>query len=103
MEAHELAAHAAILTMTAREAVEELDAVREHPEVVDSLRELAGFDRLGEILNGASGGDPAAYVLELADGLEPFRQELMDDEPELVERLIVVAHAVQRASTHVFA
>jgi hypothetical protein len=98
---HQLAQQAEILTVTAREAVEELDAVREHPEVIDVLREMAGYDDLGAILNGDGGSDPAAYVSGLADALEPFRQELMDDEPELVEQLIVVADAVQRAATRV--
>lgn len=97
----ELAKHAEILAVTAREAVEELDAVREHPEVITILRELAGDDRLGGILNGVAGEDPAGYVRDLADGLEPFRHELMHDEPELVERLIEVAAAVQRATTPV--
>lgn len=96
---HQLAKHAEILAVTAREAAEELDAVREHPEVVDALRELAEYGGLGEVLNGVPGGDPAGYVRGLADALEPFRHELMDDEPELVERLAVVATAVQRATT----
>lgn len=98
---YELAKHAEILAVTAREAVEELDAVREHPEVVEVLRELAGDDRLGGLLNGVANGDPAGYVRDLADGLEPYRHELLHDEPELVERLIEVAAAVQRATSAV--
>jgi hypothetical protein len=101
MRHHELAAHAAILAVTAREAAEELDAVREHPQVIDALRELGGYDRLGDVLNGAAGDDPRGYVRSLADDLEPFREKLMDDEPELVERLITVAAAVQRAAASV--
>lgn len=98
MHHHELIEQAEILTGTAREAAEELDAVREHPETIGTLRELAGYEGLGDILNGAAGGEPAAYVSSLADDLEPFRHELMHDEPELVHRLAVVAAAVQRAS-----
>ena len=101
MERHELARYAAILAVTAREAAEELDAVREHPEVIDVLRELADHDRLGEILDGAVGDDPGAFLQALADGLEPFRERLMDDEPALVEQLIAVAAAVQRAADRV--
>jgi hypothetical protein len=101
MRHHELAAHAAILAVTAKEAAEELDAVREHPQVIDTLRELGDYDRLGDILNGPAGDDPRGYVRSLADDLEPFRQELMDDEPELVERLVMVAAAVQRAAAQI--
>jgi hypothetical protein len=97
MRHDELAKHAAILAVTAREAAEELDAVREHPQVVDVLRDLADYDRLGEILNGAVGDDPASYVRNLADDLEPFQHGLMDDEPELVERLVTVAAAMRQA------
>ncbi len=83
---------------TAREAAEEMDAVREHPQVIDTLRALAGYNRMGEVLNGVAGADPQAFVSHLADDLEPFRHRLMDDEPELVERLVVVAAATQRAA-----
>lgn len=72
-----LEAYAEILAVTAREAVEEMDAVCEHPEVIEVLRALA------------------ARLNALADDLEPFRHALMHDEPELVERLITVAAAVQ--------
>jgi hypothetical protein len=98
MGRHRLATHAEILAVTAKEAAEELDAVRAHPQVIDTLRELASSGGVGEILNGSVGSDPEGYLRDLADALEPYRSELMDDEPELVERLALVAAALQRAA-----
>src|SRR4051794_18682077 len=94
----DLAKQAAILTVTAIQAAEELDALQANPEAVDVLRQLADYDDLPQILNGHTGTDPAAYVRTLADELEPFQQKPLVSEPELVERLAVVAIAVRDAS-----
>src|SRR5687768_8219024 len=94
----ELATHATIVAETAREASEELDAVREHPQVIGALRALADDDSVLEALDGSLGDDPAGYLRGVADDLEPFRHELMHDEPELVERLLFAAAATQRAA-----
>jgi hypothetical protein len=99
----ELATQAAILAKVATEAADEYDAVREHPEVIDVLRKLSRSDRLGDVFRGEAGDDPSAYLLDLADSLEPFREQLMDDEPELIERLLRVAALVHRAAERVLA
>jgi uncharacterized protein (DUF2249 family) len=97
MEQNRLTEQTQVVTLVAREVVEEPDAIERHPEIFDVLAELASGDNMDGLFGG-NGHDPAAFVAALAEGLAPYRTELLDDAPELVEGLGILAAELARVS-----
>lgn len=97
MEQNGFTQHAQIVAVVAREVVEEPDAIERHPEIFDALSALARDDRLRGLFGG-NGHDPVAFVNALVEGLAPYRTELLDDAPQLVESLVLLASELRRAS-----
>jgi hypothetical protein len=87
-----------LLGVVAAEAVEEPDAVARHPEVIDALSVLAQFDDLNAYFGG-NGHDPNAFAAALAEGLAPYRELPLDDNPELIQNLAFMAWALQKQRT----
>ncbi|MDA0184114.1 hypothetical protein OJ997_27645 [Solirubrobacter phytolaccae] len=93
--------HARILSTAAAEAVGEPDVIARRPEVIEMLRELASDP---ELPSAVARVVPEVFanirgeLEQLADELEPYRTEPLDDSPELVERLALIAWALQRAN-----
>lgn len=81
-----LVAKATFIGKVASEAAEESDAIQRNPEIIDVLGEIAEFQGLNQRFGG-NGHDPNAYVAALAVGLAPFREQPMEEEPELVQSL----------------
>jgi hypothetical protein len=96
MEAHDLDAQAQFIAQVAREAVDEADAIARHPEIVDVLLELSQEPELLIEQFGDTGPDPASFVQALAEGLTPYRQAPLEEAPELITGLALVAEALQR-------
>ena len=94
--------HARILSIVASEAVGEPDAVSRRPEVIDTLVTLSRDPHLRDIVEGVAPGvlpDPATDLAQLADALAPYRERPLDDAPELVERLALVAWILAQATS----
>lgn len=90
-----------LLATAAVEAAEEPDTIMRRPEVIDVLEDLADQDDLHDVFERVTPGliaDPEAWVRTLAQALAPFRQEPLDDQPELVGRLALVAWILQSAA-----
>ena len=83
-----------LLSLVAEEAVDEPDVICRRPEVIDALGALAGYDRLNDYFGG-NGHDPNGFAAALAEGLEPYRSRLLDDNPEMVQSLAFLAWALQ--------
>ncbi len=94
MSSHDLQADAGLISRVATEAVEEPDAIRRHPEVVDAVAGLAGRDGLNALF-GSNGHDPDAFVTALAAGMRPYQEALLTDDPELVENMGVLGAAMR--------
>jgi hypothetical protein len=78
---------AEFIAQVAYEASEEPDAVEQHPEIVDVLRALTDDQERLHVAFGANGHDPVAFVKALADGLEIYRNQELEDAPELIDGL----------------
>jgi len=85
---------ARLIGLVATEAVDEPDAIVRHPEVVDVVAALAGQPGLSALF-GSNGHDPDAFVTALAAGLRPYQEVLLDDAPELVESMALLAQALR--------
>jgi hypothetical protein len=93
--------HAHVLSIAAAEAVGEPDVISRRPNVIDALRELADDGNLrAEIARVAPEvfQDVNVEAAELADALEPYTARPLDDAPQLVERLALIAWALQRVA-----
>lgn len=93
---------ARFLCLVAGEATEEPDTIQRHPEVVDVLLRLAGSASLPAIFERVIPGvvaDPAGYVRSLAELVAVYRNEPLDDAPEVVEGLALVAWIVEAATS----
>lgn len=91
MQGQGLAEHEKLISRVAYEAAEESDAIERNPQVVEVLSDLANTQ--GEELYvafGSNGHDPVAFVNALAEGLEPYRTEPLEEQPELVSGLGLV-------------
>lgn len=102
MESLDIAACARLLSLAATEAVEEPDTISRRPEVVDVLADLAKHEELPEAFARAVGGavtDPSAYVGALSQALAPYVDAPLDDAPELIEGLAIVAWVLERAAS----
>ncbi len=95
MTTDELAARATLIGRVAYEASEESDAIERNPGIIDALRELAVERQRMHVAFGSNGHDPEAFLNALADGLEIYRVESLDNAPELIEGLGLVAQALQ--------
>jgi hypothetical protein len=96
MNGQGLAEQADLIARVAYEASEEADAIERHPQVVDVLSDIA--NEHGEQLHvafGANGHDPVAFVNALAEGLEPYRLQPMEDQPELVAGMGLVGQTLR--------
>ena len=82
-----------LVSVVAAEASEEPDAVSRHPEVIDALNALAGYDRLNDYFGG-NGHNPNGFAAALAKGLEPYRQAPIEN-PELIQGIAFLAWALQ--------
>jgi hypothetical protein len=85
---------ARLVGAVATEAIDEPDAIMRHPEVVDAIAGLAGQHGLNDLFGG-NGHDPDAFVAGLADALRPYKAEPLNDAPELVQALNVLAVALR--------
>ena len=96
MQDQGLAEQAGLIARVAYEAAEEADAVERHPQVVDVLSSIASEhgDQL-YVAFGSNGHDPVAFVSALAEGLEPYRARPMEDQPELVAGMGLVAQTLK--------
>jgi hypothetical protein len=94
MEQQQFKERVQLLRLVAAEAVEEPDVITRHPEVIDALREIAGYESLNDYFGG-NGHDPNGFAAALADGLVPFRVAPLDDNPELVQQLAFLAWALE--------
>jgi hypothetical protein len=83
-----------LISVVAAEAPEESDVISRHPEVIDALTALASYDHLNNHFGG-NGHDPNAFAAALAEGLAPYRDIPLDDNPELVQHLAFLAWALQ--------
>jgi hypothetical protein len=82
-----------LICVVAAEASEEPDAVCRHPEVIDALNALAGYERLNDYFGG-NGHNPNGFAAALAKGLAPYREAPLDN-PELVNGITFLAWALQ--------
>jgi hypothetical protein len=97
----EMTTSMALLARAAVEAAEEPDTIMRRPEVIDVLEDLADQNDVRGIFERVTPGlivDPEAWVRALAQALAPFRNEPLDDQPELVGRLALVAWILQSAA-----
>lgn len=83
-----------LLSVVASEAADEPDVIARHPEVIDVLVELSGYEHLNDHFGG-NGHDPNGFAAALAEGLTPYREVPLDDNPELVQQLAFLAWALQ--------
>lgn len=97
MRDHGLTERANLIARVAYEASEEADAIERHPQVVDVLSDIAN-DQSEQlyVAFGANGHDPVAFVNALAEGLEPYRVQPMEDQPELVAGMGLVGQTLRR-------
>jgi hypothetical protein len=93
--------HARVLSLAAAEAVGEPDTITRRPEIIDALLSLSSdpalADTVERVAPSALGPDPVSEVKRLADALAPYRECPLDDAPELVERLLLVAWLLNKA------
>lgn len=82
-----------LISVVASEASEEPDTVVRHPEVIDALNALAGYDQLNDYFGG-NGHNPNGFAAALARGLEPYCEAPLDD-PDLVQGINFLAWALQ--------
>lgn len=94
MSSHDLQAEAHLISRVASEAVEEPDAIRRHPDVVDAVEGLAGRSGLNALF-GSNGHDPDAFVTALAAGMRPYTEILLTDDPELIENMGLLGAALR--------
>lgn len=87
-----------LVSVVAAEAPEEPDVVARHPEVIEALTALAEYDSLNDHFGG-NGHDPNAFAAGLAEGLTPYRETPLDDNPELIQGLAFLAWALQKPRT----
>jgi hypothetical protein len=93
-----LAAKADFIGKVAAEAAEESDAIQRNPEIIDVLAEVSKFGGLNARFGG-NGHDPSAYVEALASGLEPYREQPMEERPELVQSLGFLSWVLEEQRT----
>jgi hypothetical protein len=93
MEQAEFNRQVHLISVVAAEASEEPDAVERHPEVIDALNALAGYNRLNDYFGG-NGHNPNGFAASLAAGLVPYRDAPLDN-PELIQGLTFLAWALQ--------
>lgn len=98
MTKDEIQESADLIARVAQEASEEPDAIEQHPEVVDVLRGLAGEQQHLHVAFGSNGHDPVAFVKALADGLEIYRNQELEDAPELIDGLGFLAATLRTYS-----
>jgi hypothetical protein len=94
MEMYDWDAKGRFIGQVALEAVDESDAIERHPQIIDVLRELADQPDLNDIFGG-NGHDPAAFVRALAEGLVPYRTAAMEETPELIQGLALLAQKIR--------
>lgn len=102
METSDITRTASILSVVATEAAEEPDAIARNPGVVDVLEEAADRDDLAELFERVIPGvidRPDEFLRNLAGELAPFQSEPLDDSPEIVVRLALVAQVFQLADS----
>ncbi len=102
MQMPEMMSSARLLALVAVEASEEPDAIARHPEVIEVIQELADRDDVGAIFERVIPGvvkEPASYLRSLASNLDRFRTEPLDDTPEAVENLALVAWVMEAAAS----
>jgi hypothetical protein len=102
METSDITRTASILSLVAIEAAEEPDAIERNPEVVDLLEEAADWNDLVELFERVIPGvldRPDDFLRALARELAPFRSVPLDDAPEVVLRLALVARVFQLADS----
>ena len=95
MNGQDLQTDAEFIAQVAYEASEEPDAIEQHPEIVDVLRGLTEDGEQLHVAFGTNGHNPVAFVTALADGLEPYRTEELEDAPELIDGLGFLAAALR--------
>jgi hypothetical protein len=83
-----------LVSVVAAEATEEPDAVARHPEVIDALNALAGYDGLNDHFGG-NGHNPNGFAAALAKGLAPYRDAPLDDNPDLIQGITFLAWVLQ--------
>jgi hypothetical protein len=94
MEQQEIAEKAQFIALVATEAADESDAIERHPEIVDVLTDLSHYAEVPGLF-GANGHDPVAFLKALAEGLAPYRTRPLEEAPELVNGLALVAQTLR--------
>ncbi|MFT3864586.1 MAG: hypothetical protein QM729_09965 [Solirubrobacterales bacterium] len=94
MEQSNITEEVRLLRVVAAEAVEEPDVIARHPDVIDALNVIASYDRLNDHFGG-NGHDPNGFAAALAEGLAPYREAPLDDDPEIVQQLVFLAWALE--------
>jgi hypothetical protein len=93
--------HARVLSLAAAEAVGEPDTIGRRPEALDVLDALSTdpslLSAIESVAPGVLGTDPAAEIKRLAEDLATYRDRPLDDAPELIEKLLLVAWLVRQA------
>lgn len=101
MDSQDFASRAEFIAQVAYEASEEPDAIEQHPEIVDMLRDMAADKHGLHKAFGANGHDPVAFVEALADGLEIYRTEPLERAPGLIDGLSLVASTLHQSGNGV--
>jgi hypothetical protein len=103
MDPASLVATARTLQLVATEAIDEPDVVMRRPGVVHLLGQLANDDEIRELLEGVAPGrivDPSAWIAGLADAVAPYRNQPLDDAPEVIEELTLLTAALLAAANN---
>jgi len=101
MDSRDFASRAEFIAQVAYEVSEEPDAIEQHPEIVETLRDLAADEHSLHEAFGANGHDPVAFVKALADGLEIYRTEPLERAPGLIDGLSLVASTLRQSGNSV--
>lgn len=94
MEQRHFTEHVQLLSLVAAESVDEPDVISRRPEVIDALTAIAGYEHLNDHFGG-NGHDPNGFAAALVEGLAPYRDRPLDDNPEMVQSLTFLAWALQ--------
>lgn len=98
MENTDITREVQLLREVAVEAVEEPDVIARHPDVIDALNVIAAYRGLNDHFGG-NGHDPNGFAAALAEGLVPYREAPLDDNPEIVQQLAFLAWALEAERT----
>lgn len=94
MDSTDISNEVRLIREVAVEAVEEPDVIHRHPEVIDALNVIAAYQGLNDHFGG-NGHDPNGFAAALAEGLAPYREAALDDNPEIVQQLAFLAWALE--------